>query len=202
MNEQEQRIQQEPQIPEHERPQASCPQIWVGSLADYNAGRLHGAWIDAAQEAEDLQAAIQTMLETAPTPGAEEWSIFDSDGFGCLRISEMPNLWVISEIARGIVEHGYAFAGWAAVAGTEPEQLAKFEAAYLGIWNSVEDYTENLLDDLGYTELLDTALPEPIRSYVRLDVARFARDLELGGQVVTYPTSESDRVYVYDGMMV
>lgn len=190
----------EPRTPEEGHRLQPCPRIWVGSLADYNAGRLHGAWIDAAQEAEELQAAIQGLLDASPTAGAEEWSIFDADDFGGVHLDELPNLWVMSEVARGIGEHGYAFAGWVAVAGASPERLARFESAYLGLWESAEDYAANLLEELGYTELLDTALPAHVREYVQLDIVQFARDLERGGQIVTYPTLGRDRVYVYDGM--
>ena len=55
--------------------------IYVASLSDYNAGILHGTWIDFAQltDLDDLRAAIAAMLATSPTakaaPGqpAEEW---------------------------------------------------------------------------------------------------------------------------------
>ena len=32
--------------------------IYVACLASYNAGRLHGTWIDATQDADDVHAAI------------------------------------------------------------------------------------------------------------------------------------------------
>lgn len=42
---------------EHEPTRHPCPQIWIASLADYTNGRLHGPWIDAAQDPEDLEQA-------------------------------------------------------------------------------------------------------------------------------------------------
>ena len=41
------------------------PKVWIASLSDYNAGRLHGAWIDAGQPAEELHAAISALGQTA-----------------------------------------------------------------------------------------------------------------------------------------
>ncbi len=41
------------------------PEIWVGSLADYNAGVLHGVWLDATLEPDELAAAVQFMLRNS-----------------------------------------------------------------------------------------------------------------------------------------
>ena len=38
------------------------PRIYVASLSDYNAGRLHGRWIDADQDAVGIRANITVML--------------------------------------------------------------------------------------------------------------------------------------------
>jgi antirestriction protein len=45
--------------------------IYVASLADYNAGYLHGAWIDAAQDAEDIDRAIAKILRTSKYPNVQ-----------------------------------------------------------------------------------------------------------------------------------
>src|SRR5436853_7803697 len=38
-----------------ERPTRAGPRIYVASLRDYNAGRLHGVWRQADQEVEELE---------------------------------------------------------------------------------------------------------------------------------------------------
>src|SRR5439155_5846786 len=85
------------------RPEA---RIYVASLADYNAGRLHGAWINAVQEPERIQAEIATMLERSHEPLAEEWAIHDYEGFTGIRLSEYESIERISQIANGIAEYG------------------------------------------------------------------------------------------------
>ena len=50
--------------PEEER--GAQPRIYVASLADYNEGRLHGAWIDAAQDEDELERAVKEMLAQSP----------------------------------------------------------------------------------------------------------------------------------------
>ena len=51
--------------------------IYVADLAAYNAGYLHGVWIDASQDLEDIQAQVDTMLAASPVKGAEEYAIHD-----------------------------------------------------------------------------------------------------------------------------
>lgn len=41
-------------------------QIYVACLSAYNNGYLHGAWIDATQDENDILTEIQTMLAASP----------------------------------------------------------------------------------------------------------------------------------------
>lgn len=47
---------------------ATAPRIYVASLSDYNNGILHGEWIDAAQDADDIRTEISTMLRGSKFP--------------------------------------------------------------------------------------------------------------------------------------
>ena len=53
------------------------------------------------------------MLACSPEPVAEEWAIHDFKGFGLAYISEYESPETVSRLARGIAEHGLAFAAWA-----------------------------------------------------------------------------------------
>src|SRR5258705_6462661 len=100
---------------QHEHPGAEAPTqpaIYVASLADYNNGVLHGAWIDAARDPEDIQADIDAILASSREPNAEEWAIHDYEQFGRARIFEHDSIEQVSGIAKGIQEHGYAFSAW------------------------------------------------------------------------------------------
>jgi len=74
-----------PKYPETEKVPAPSPAIYVASLADYNNGVLHGAWIDAAREPADIEADIKAMLDQSREPNAEEWAIFDCNWSGRFR---------------------------------------------------------------------------------------------------------------------
>jgi antirestriction protein len=180
-----------------EREPRSEPRIYVASLTDYNDGRLYGAWFDAALDPADLTDAVRGMLERSPTPGAEEWAIHDYESFGPVRLSEFEDLATISRIAKGITEHGPAFAHFATICdSTDLEDLDRFEDAYLGHFDSIEDYAEELLDDIGVDELLDRAVPDSLRAYVKLDVEAFARDLQYSGDVTG--SEGNNGVYLFD----
>lgn len=180
-----------------ERKRRDGPKIYVASLSDYNAGRLHGAWLDAAMDPEELHAGVQEILSRSPEPIAEEWAIHDYEGFGELRLSEYESLERVSAVARGIAEHGIAFAAWAAHRGIDDEELhSTFEEAYLGRHDSLADYADQLVEDLGYEEDLN-ALPSHLRLYVHFDTEMFVRDLVLGGDVFTADDREGG-VHVFN----
>ena len=54
--------------------------IYVACLASYNAGKLHGAWIEV-DNLEQIQDAITAMLTASPVAGAEEWEVHDHSGW-------------------------------------------------------------------------------------------------------------------------
>jgi antirestriction protein len=72
--------------------------IYVACLASYNSGILHGQWIEATSDRDEMQAAIDAILRASPcpnvtvthpetgeeVPSAEEWAIHDYDSFPTL----------------------------------------------------------------------------------------------------------------------
>lgn len=162
------------------------PAIYVASLADYNNGILHGAWIDAARDPEDIQADINAILASSREPDAEEWAIHDYEQFGRWRVNEHDSVELVSRIAKGIAEHGYAYSAWADVSEGEPASfdIDSFHDAYLGHYDSIADYVEQMADELGYTRELEK-LPDYLRNYVRIDYAAIARDMHLSGDIAT-----------------
>jgi antirestriction protein len=169
----ETRLERRDQTPEPEL------RIYVASLSDYNDGRLHGTWINADQPVEGITAEIQAMLKRSPMPMAEEYAIHDFEGFGPVRLSEFDSVENVARLAAGIAEHGQAFAHWAAHVGIDdPDALEEFEDHYQGHWQSMEDYAEAMVDDLGVDTELDR-LVTGLRPYVRVDIEALARDLAI-----------------------
>jgi len=152
------------------------PAIYAACLAACNNGDLHGDWIYADQDPEDIQRDINKMLRRSPVPRSEEWAIHDYQGFTPWRPHEHETLQALSRVALGIVEHGPAYAHWVSCQGTAEEEVTeRFEDAYLGKWDSIADYAENLVADIGDDP--DGFTPSWLAPYVSIDYAALGRDM-------------------------
>ncbi len=126
------------------------PRIYVRCLAAYNAGYLHGLWIDAAQHPNDIQDGINWLLSWSPVGHievCEEWSIDDYEGFGCLHLSAYQSLETISKVAKAIAEHGEVLAAYISCEYPNPEEIEdwdevieQFQFAYVGHFESEKDF--------------------------------------------------------------
>jgi len=169
------------------------PRIYVASLADYNAGRLWGRWIDADQSIESITAQVNEMLASSPEPDAEEWAIHDFEGFGPLHLGEWENLEQVATIGRGIAEHGVIFAYWAMHLGRgDWGELATFEDCYTGRFDSLTEWAEEQLDAMGID--IDAHDDNPFSQYWHFDLEAFARDL--ASDYVVYEAD--DGVYIFE----
>jgi len=191
----------QPPLPEGDPP--LHPQIWIGSLLDYNNGILHGDWVDAARPPAAIHADIATILATSPTTvrfgePAEEWGIFDHDNFGAWQLGEYESIERVSAVACGIAQHGPAFAAWAEHCDDDT-QLEQFEEAFLGEYESAGAFAEQLIDDLGYQQTINE-LPEPIRRYLSFDLDALAADMRYGGDIHIVPNNDG-RVWIFDARM-
>ena len=164
------------------------PRIYVACLAAYNAGKLHGKWIELeGKSAAEVREEIQGILKASPEPHAEEWAIHDFE-LGGIKIGESEDIEKLMELVGHLVEHGEAFAAYVNNQGVAYANLEGFEDAYQGEHDSIEDYAEQWLEDTGSL----AQIPENLRFY--FDYAKYARDLELGGDIWS---SESDHGTVY-----
>jgi len=158
------------------------PRIYVASLSDYNAGRLHGVWLEAT-DIEQVRNGVAAMLNASPGGDAEEYAIHDFEGFSRYLPSESTDLELVCAIGAAIVEHGTIFTAYlervAFPTGAQrvPEVVAGFNESYQGAYESVEDWAEQYLDDVGLLK----QVPESIRSYV--DLESWAGDAELNGDI-------------------
>ncbi len=155
---------------------STTPQVWIGCLASYNAGTLHGEWVDAT-DAGELREQQTRILGESPAPGAEEAFIADYDGFGGLASSlgEYPNYDDVAQTAQLIEEHGRAYIAYAEYVGPDYATADDFEESYAGEWDSEEAFAENLADEVG-------AVPDDLSwPLTCIDWERAARDLFLSG---------------------
>jgi antirestriction protein len=176
-------------------PTTPSPRIYVASLSDYNNGRLHGVWIDATLDDDEINQAVTEMLSKSSEPYAEEYAVHSYEGFGPLHLHEYEPLASCARIARGIKERGPAFAHFASVREPEEVDLDAFDESYVGHYESLEAYAEELLNETGLYQSLEKAVPDWL-AYVKVDVEQFAYDLELSGDVTTSESGDGG-VFIY-----
>lgn len=155
--------------------------IYVADLAAYNAGYLHGQWIDATQGEDAMWEEINAMLAHTPLKHevAEGIAIHDYEGFGKLDLYEYTSIQKVTEYATFIQEHGKL--GSALLAEFDLDEAREMLTdRYLGEYGRVLEYAEQLLN-----ECYD--IPPYLENYI--DYERFARDLELGGDIESYETN-------------
>lgn len=187
--------------------------IWAGSWSDYNAGELHGVWIDCdGKDAEDLQAEVNAMLRASRwpnvnvecpecegegcdhckgsgfVPSAEEWGIFDFEGFGNL-IGENSSLEQVALIVEEIeaAREPEALLAYAQELGDIESAARNFDDAFCGEWDSFRAYVEET-----FTECNE--VPEHLEFY--LDWDAIARDWGYDHSAIDAPRG----VYVFRDM--
>ena len=162
------------------------PRIYVACLAAYNNGKLHGAWIEAIQDAEEIQSEIAKMLKASLEEGAEEHAIHGYEGFEGASIEEYQSIESVVAIAEFVKEHG-------ALGGKLLEYFCDLENAraanednYAGEFSSLSDFARELTEET-------TKIAESLIYYI--DYEAMARDLEIN-DVLTIETG-FEEVHVF-----
>ena len=155
--------------------------IYVADLAAYNNGILHGVWIDATDDVDDIQDQINKMLAESPEEFAEEYAIHDYEGFEGYPLGEYEGIQAAHDIACFIEEYpGIAGELLSHFGGDIDEARQAMEDNYCGCYRSVADYAEELTEET-------TQIPQSLAYYI--DYEKMGRDMELGGDIFTIETS-------------
>jgi len=120
--------------------------IYVADLAAYNAGHLHGVWIDATLELSDIWEQVKQMLSTSPVEGAEEFAIHDYEGFQGYKLGDYEGLDGAHDIAWFIDE--YPEFGGELLAYHDLEEAKKMaQDNYIGKYTSLADYMQEYTEE-------------------------------------------------------
>jgi len=159
----------------------------VACLAAYNNGHLHGRWIEANQDFDDIQSDIATMLATSPISNAEEWAIHDFEGFEGAEIGEYTSIETVIKLAEFVSEHGELGGKLLAHFGGDLEDAEAAFENYAGQHMSLADFVQELTEET-------TEIPQSLVYYI--DYAAMARDMELNGDLFTIELGFED-VHVF-----
>ena len=155
---------------------SESPRIYVACLAAYNNAILHGAWIDATQEPDDIMKDVQAMLKASPIPNAEEYAIHDYEGFEGITLSEWEGLEKVHTLASFVEEHGELGADLYSYYDDLDEAREALCDRYAGSYRNIADFAQELTEET-------TTIPENLTYYI--DYERMARDMEMSGDILT-----------------
>jgi antirestriction protein len=196
------------------------PKIYIASLSDYNAGVLHGIWIDATQDVDTINEEIQTMLKASPEARPNycavcHWHVTEHDK--AERISARDHEFTPTTPEEYAIHDYEDFGGirlsehesieTVQTIAIELEEHGDAFAAYVdnvGIeYATCDGFTEayqgefDSVEDYARDYVEQTGVfPEAVTNY--FDYAAFARDCVLGGDIWTAPTANYG-VYVFNG---
>jgi antirestriction protein len=136
------------------------PQVWIGCLAAYNEGCLHGKWVDAT-DADEMEAAKDEIIKTSPALLPEEWFIADYDNFpGAIvrELGEYASFQTVANVANALEDHGPAFAAWLSAQDSsldlDADDLGKqFAEHYRGEWDSEQAFAMETVCELGWGDV-------------------------------------------------
>lgn len=158
--------------------------IYVADLAAYNNGILHGVWINACDDLEDINKQINKMLAGSPEEDSEEIAIHDHEGFEGYSVSEWHDIEELHEVACFIDENpGIGGALLSQFCDNLDEARLAIEESYIGCYESLGDYAQELAED-------SCQVPYYI------DYDRMGRDMDLGGDIFTIEASHNE-VHVF-----
>ncbi len=163
------------------------PRLYVACLAAYNAGTLHGAWIEVTTP-EAMWREVSAMLRASPEEGAEEWAVHDFEGFEGAPVSEYASFEDVCALADFISERGALGARVFRHVGEELDlAIAAFDD-YAGEYKDAAQFAEDFTRECG------TEIPKALEYYI--DWEAMARDMALNGEIFVIETG-FDEAHVF-----
>lgn len=134
------------------------PEVWIGCLACYNAGRLIGQWYEAIVAAEvtpeQLHEGKLSQLEALDggSPHEELW-VMDHQGFGGLLTGECSPMEAqrLAEVILEVERYNLpveAFAAWLQ-GEASVDAVSDFLDVFQGVYDSEQDFAQQLAEDIG-----------------------------------------------------
>jgi antirestriction protein len=161
---------------------SDIPRIYVACLASYNNGFLHGVWIDANQEEDEILVEVKAMLAASPVTElygevAEEWAIHDYEGFHGVEISEYESISKVAQLAQELEEHGAPYAAY--LGYFSDGTVDDFEGKYRGCFESKKAFAYDLYEQDGTTAKVTATVNREV------ELRNLMRELNLPSRTIT-----------------
>ncbi|WP_280442600.1 antirestriction protein ArdA [Nocardia brasiliensis] len=179
------------------------PRLYITRGLPLRAELTDGTWVDMAREPRDIYAEMYAVLAADEATESIPLYIWDYDGFGAFEVTTgavdlegVDSIELLAQVARGITQHGPAFAAYASAFDADPELLNLFAASYKGQHESMAAYVRQLFEPLRIEDRLQQAVPATLEEFVSVDYAAIGEEMLRQGDVVAIP-AEGDAVWVF-----
>ena len=180
----------------------TAPRFYAACLASYNNGVLHGAWIDASTDVDEMREEIAAMLRASKfpnvtvecpetgedVPSAEEYAIHDHEGLG--QLGEYDSLETIAAFVELLDEFDHMDSGdLAAILGdySDPSEAAEaLRDNFAGIYDTFKDYSDEAAEEMIACHSADGKTPQALINY--FDYAAWSRDLAMEMHTIDVPS--------------
>ncbi|MGV9751103.1 antirestriction protein ArdA [Nocardia farcinica] len=180
------------------------PRIYVTRGLPLRAELTDGAWFDMARDPQIVRAEIYAALGADEATEGDPLYIWDYDGFGAFAITTgaiglegVDSIELLTQVARGIKDHGPAYAAWAEAHEDDPRLFDHFATAYKGHHESMAAYVRQLFEPLRIEDRVKQALPATLGEFVSVDYAAIGEEMQREGDIAAIP-AEGGGVWVFD----
>ena len=153
--------------------------IVIVDLAAYNAGKLHGVWIDATDELDDIQDQINTLLAQSPVADAEAYAIHYHEGFNGYNLGEHEGIKAVHEMACFIKDYPKIGGELLNYFSDIDEARRTVEENYCGCYKTLAEYAE---------EFTEESIQRPKELAFYIDYEKMGRDMALSNDICTIET--------------
>ncbi|MBD8687066.1 MULTISPECIES: antirestriction protein ArdA [unclassified Rhizobium] len=163
--------------------------FYAACLASYNNGVLHGRWIDASSDVDEMQAEVSAMLRESRfpnvtvkhpetdemVPSAEEWAIHDYEDLpSCF--GEYAGIKAIAEFVELTEEHSMEAENLSAIVshfGSVAYAKEELADRFVGRYESLRAYADEMADEMLAAH--DIKSDHPLAQY--FDYEQYAHEL-------------------------
>lgn len=168
----------------------TAPRVYVGTYAKYNAGNLAGRWVNLEDypTAEEFGAKCREIHadEADPELMFQDFEGFPKDLYGESGLSAHLWEWLeLDEDERQLWE----IYGEHVIGDMTETTFDDAQDAFLGTYESPEDWAENFLTDTGALE----SVPDELARFI--DFEAYAKDAEQGG--THFVRTKHDETWVF-----
>ncbi|MFB8276925.1 antirestriction protein ArdA [Nocardia colli] len=180
------------------------PRIYVTRGLPLRAELTDGTWLDMARDARTIYAEMYAVLAADEATESIPLYIWDYQGFGAFDVTTgaiglegVDSIELLATVARGIAEHGHAFAAYASAHEDDPRLLDHFATAYKGHHETMAAYVRQLFEPLRIEDRLKQAVPATLEEFVSVDYGAIGEEMLRGGDIVAIP-ADAGGVWVFD----